>query len=111
MAEGVVFPAPPLGGLSSTRTLGGTDREGIERSVNLLSKDVRQSSEFSSSESLTIEGGLPTGHWKSHQRQHDFDISPRFFSAAMARRIGADFDADFRSPTTPRNARLMLMFR
>jgi len=29
----------------------------------------------------------------------------------MEGRIGVDFDADFLSPTTPRNARLMPMFR
>lgn len=47
------------------------------------------------------------GHWKSPQKQHDFDISPRFSRSAQEGRIGADFAADFPSPVTPRNGRLM----
>ena len=47
------------------------------------------------------------GHWKFPQKQHDFDISPRFFRRAMEGRIGSGFDADFLSPVTPRNGRLM----
>lgn len=71
--------------------------EGCSAVIGLLQKDVR---------ALTIEGGLPTGHCESHQKQHHFDISPRFSRRAMAGRIGLDFDADFISSVMPGNGRL-----
>lgn len=49
--EALLFLLDHQAVLFSTRPLGGTDRRGIERGVSLLSRDVRQLSEFSRSES------------------------------------------------------------